>query len=101
MNNQMDICDIFYFKTGETIFAGKLSEEIPVITSKDKYTASLIVDGITYQQNINISGEMIGGGHPKGHRAISTMDKLDINSEFVKNHNCKLVLIESSLSNRK
>jgi hypothetical protein len=94
MNTQMKMFDIFHFQTGETIFAGKLSEEIPIITSKSKYLGNLIVDGSIYQQNIKIIGEMIGGRHPDGYRSFITMETVEINSDFVKNHDCQLVLIE-------
>jgi hypothetical protein len=94
MNNQMEICDIFHFQTGETIFVGNLPKEIPLIRSKSMYIANLIVDGKIHKQNIQITGEMTGGKHPDGYRAIATMENLEINSEFIKNHNCQLVLVE-------
>jgi hypothetical protein len=94
MNNQMKICDVFRFKSGEIIFVGSLSKEIPLIKNKDMYVANLIIDGEIYQQNIKINGEMTGGKHPDGHRALATIENLEISSEFIKNHNCQLVLIE-------
>jgi hypothetical protein len=94
MNTQMKILNIFHFQTGETIFAGKLSEEIPIIRIKTKYVADLIVDDQIYQQNIKINGEMVADRNPHGYRAMITMEKIEINSDFVKNHDCQLVLIE-------
>ena len=90
----MEIFDIFHFQNGWVVFAGKLSKEIPVITNKRKYVANLIVDGTIYQKNIQITGEMMSGRHPDGHRGITTTEEVKINSEFVKNHHCQLILTE-------
>ena len=90
----MEIFDIFHFQNGWVIFAGKLPEKIPRITGKIKYVVNLIVDGKTYQENIQITGEMLGGRHPDGYRGITTTEEVKINSEFVKNHHCQLILTE-------
>jgi hypothetical protein len=90
----MEIFDIFHLQNGWVVFAGKLPEEIDLTTSRRKYTANLIVDGTIYQQNIQITGEMMGGMHPDGHRGITTKEEVKINSEFVKNHHCQLILAE-------
>jgi hypothetical protein len=44
---------------------------------------------------------MTGGRNPDGYRAIATMEKISLNSDFIKNHNCQLILIEQeSISSR-
>jgi hypothetical protein len=50
---------------GGTTLAGKLSEKISIITTKNQYIADLIVDGSIYQQNIHIIGEWMGCRHPE------------------------------------
>jgi hypothetical protein len=94
----MEIFEIFHFQNGWVIFGGKLSKEIPLITNKRKYIANLIVDGTIYQQNIPITGEMMGGRHPDGHRAITTTEEVKISREFVKDHHCQLILTEITQS---
>ena len=92
--SKMQLDDIFHLQNGDTIFAGKFRTEIATISKKGQYIVKLIIDGITSQENIEITGEMTGGRHPYGHRGIVTMDKVDLNSEFVKSHNCKIILVE-------
>jgi hypothetical protein len=88
----MQIVDIFHFSVGGTTFAGKISQEIPLIGTS-QYMANLIVDGSIYQENIHIAGEWIGR-HPDGSRAISTIEVINLTSDFVKNHDCQLLLFE-------
>jgi hypothetical protein len=92
----MQVVNVFYLSLGGTTFVGKLPQEIPVIRSKTKYVADLIVDDRIYLQNIKINGEMIGGKNPDGYRAIVATEVLNLDSDFFKNHDCQLVLIESN-----
>ncbi len=92
MDVYMQIVDIFHLLIGGTTFAGKIPQEIPLI-GKSQYVANLIVDGSIYQENIHIAGEWIGR-HPDGFRAISTIEVIDLTSDFVKDHDCQLILIE-------
>jgi hypothetical protein len=92
----MQVINVFYLSLGGTTFVCKLSQEIPVIRSTTKYVADLIVDDRIYLKNIKINGEMIGGKNPDGHRAIVATEVLNLDSDFFKNHDCQLVLIESN-----
>jgi hypothetical protein len=92
MDIYMQIVDIFHLSISGTTFAGKISEEIPLIC-KNQYMANLIVDGSIYQENIHIAGEWISR-HPDGSRAISTIEVIDLTSDFIKDHDCQLILIE-------
>jgi hypothetical protein len=92
MDVYMQIVDIFYLLIGGTTFAGKIPQEIPLI-GKNHYMATLIVDSSIYQENIHIAGEWISR-HPDGSRAISTIEVIDLTSDFVKDHDCQLILTE-------
>lgn len=92
----MQLVDIFHLSTGDIVFAGRFSEEIPVIRNRNKYMANLVVNGSLYQENIQITGEMSGGRHPDGYRAIATIEEVDLSSEFIKTHDCQLILLERS-----
>ena len=93
MNIELQIFEIFHFSRGEVIFVGKLNQEIPVVTPNCKYTATLIVNNLIYLQNIDIAGERIGGRNPERYRSISTMTEIDLNSDFIHNNDCKLILV--------
>jgi hypothetical protein len=99
MSISMKIIAIFNLQIANTVFVGKLSEEIPVIRDKNKYVANFMVDNTIYQQNLQITGEMIGGRSPNEYRSIVTKEKLEINAEFINNHDCQLVLIERDCIN--
>ena len=88
----MQIVDIFHLSIGGTTFCGKIPQEIPLI-HKGQYMANLIVDGSIYQENIHITGEWVGGRHSDGFRAILTIEVIDLTSDFVKDHNCQLILL--------
>lgn len=92
MDVYMQIVDIFHLLIGGTTFAGKITQEIPPI-GKNQYMATLIVDGSIYQENIHISGEWLSR-HPDGFRAILTIEIINLTSDFVKDHDCQLILIE-------
>jgi hypothetical protein len=89
-NNEMEIVEIFHFQGGQTVFAGKLKDDLPT-TMSGKYIATLMVDSNIYRKDIKILGQMMGGRHPEGYKAIMT-DKVDLTSEFIKNHRCKLII---------
>ena len=89
----MQIVDIFHLSIGGTTFAGNISQEIPLI-GKNQYVANLIVDGSIYRESIHITGEWLRGIRPDGRRAILTTEVIDLTSNFVKNHDCQLVLLE-------
>lgn len=55
----------------------------------------LLVDNQKYQL-IKIEGEMlIDKNKFLDHRAVSTTDSIDLTSDFIKNHECKLVEADS------
>ena len=93
MDIHIKIADIFHLSIGGTTFAGNISQEIPLI-GKNQYMANLVIDGSIYQENIHIAGEWLGGSHPDRHRAILTTEVIDLTSDFIKSHDCQLVLIE-------
>ena len=93
MNIQMQIFEIFHLSRGEVVFVGKLNQETPVITRNWKYTATLIVNDLVYLENIDITGERIGGRNPERYRSISTMTKIDLNADFIHSNDCKLILV--------
>jgi hypothetical protein len=68
MSISMKVIGIFHLQIANTVFVGKLSKEIPVIRNKNKYVANLMVDDTIYQQNLQITGEMIGGRSPDEYR---------------------------------
>jgi hypothetical protein len=92
MDIHMQIVDIFHLSISGTTFAGKITQGTPLI-GKNQYMANLIVDGSIYQENIHIAGEWISR-HPDGYRAISTIEVIDLTSDFVKDHDCQLILTE-------
>ena len=99
MTYSMKIFDIFHLAMGGTTLAGKLSEQISIITTKNKYIADLIVDGSIYQQNIHIIGEWMGCRTPDGYRAISTPEIINLDYDFIKSHDCQLLLFKESTPN--
>jgi hypothetical protein len=91
MNTEMQLLDIFHLANGLTAFGGKLKDEVRIVTPNNPYIATLIVDGNIYQENIQITGEGMRG-HPDAGRTISTKDRVDLDREFVKHHDCRLIL---------
>ena len=90
MNFEMKIADVFHFKSGQTIFAGSITGREKLINNTK---VQLIIDN-QKQQIIEIQGEMlVDRKHPLNHRAISTTDIIELTSDLVKNHECKLVEI--------
>lgn len=90
MNFEMKIDDVFHLSSGQTIFAGSVTGRENLIKN---IKAQLIVDN-QEQQIIEIQGEMlVDRRHPLNHRAISTTDIIDITSDLVKKHECRLVEI--------
>ena len=89
----MQIVDIFHLSMGGTTLVGNISREIPLI-DKNQYMANLVIDGSIYQDNIHIAGEWLGRSYPDRHRAILTTEVIDLTSDFIKSHDCQLVLIE-------
>jgi hypothetical protein len=91
----MQLFDIYPLPSGGTVFVGKPKHELPgIIITRRYYMATLIVDGIIYQENIKILGSSIPETAPPGQRTIGTKDKVDLDAEFVKNHDCRLILID-------
>jgi hypothetical protein len=87
-NFEMKILDIFHFQSGQTVFAGSVTGKENVIKNSK---VELIIDGKVHQ-TIQLEGEfLMDVRHPSGHRAISTIDRVDLTSEFVKKHECRLV----------
>jgi hypothetical protein len=92
MSFEMKIFDIFHFQTGQTIFAGSIMGKKELLKNSK---VQLLIDNQKHQ-TIEIEGELlIDRKHPLNHRAISTKDFIDLTSEFVKKHECKLVEIEN------
>ncbi len=90
MNFEMKIADVFHFKSGQTVFSGSVTGKEKIIKNTK---AQLIVDNQEHQI-VEIQGEMlVDRRHPLSHRAISTTDSIDLTSDFVKKHECKLVEI--------
>jgi hypothetical protein len=84
----MKILDIFHFQSGQTVFAGSVTGTENLIKNSK---VGIIVDGRVHQI-IELEGEfLMDVRHPSGHRAISTIDKVDLTSEFVRKHECRLV----------
>jgi hypothetical protein len=95
MNTEMQLFDIYRIPTGGKAFIGTPKHELPVIISSSRpYKATLIVDGDVYQENIKIIGSTIPEMAPDGQRTIGTKDKVDLDAEFVKKHDCRLILID-------
>jgi hypothetical protein len=95
MNTEMQLFDIHPIRTGGTAFIGTPKHKLPgLITSNRPYMATLIVDGDIYQENIKIIGSTIPEMAPDGQRTIGTRDKVDLDAEFVKKHDCRLILID-------
>ncbi len=90
MSFEMKIFDIFHFQSGETIFAGSIKGKEGLLKNSK---AQLLIDNTEYQ-TIQIKGELLMDvKHPQNHRAISTTDLIDLTSDFVKKHDCKLIEI--------
>ena len=92
MSVEIKIFDIFHLQTGATILAG-------LITGNEKYLKDikiqLLIDNQTYQ-TIKIEGEMLTDTrHPLDFRGVTTFDPVDLTSDFIKNHECRLVEIKN------
>jgi hypothetical protein len=91
MNFEMRIADVFKLSSGYIVFVGQIVGSNDLIKSGQK--AKLLVDD-SFHQCIEIHGEWKGNSiHPQGYRSISTLEAVEITSEFVKNHNCVLVSV--------
>ena len=91
MGFEVKIFEIFHLKSNQTIFAGSVSG---YDSRLKKCKAQLFIDNKVHKI-IEIEGELImDRKHPQGHRAISTRDKVDLTSEFIRTHNCKLKQID-------
>ncbi|MGL5872927.1 MAG: hypothetical protein ACRC2R_11275 [Xenococcaceae cyanobacterium] len=87
MNFEMKIFDVFHLQSGQTVFAGYVTGTKNLIENSK---AKLSIDG-KISQIVEIEGEFIMNvRHPYGHRAISTIELVDLTSEFVKKHECIL-----------
>jgi hypothetical protein len=92
MGFQMQIDDVFHLSSGFTIFCGLVDGTEELIKFGQK--AELFIDGLFYRI-IETHGEWIGTPENlEGKRAISTLNTIDLTSEFVKQHNCVLISIE-------
>ncbi|MEM8723594.1 MAG: hypothetical protein AAGE84_30665 [Cyanobacteria bacterium P01_G01_bin.39] len=92
MSIEIKVCDIFHLQTGETIFAGLITGEEKLFKNRKM---QLLVDNQKYQL-IQIEGEMLMDKNKfLDHRAVSTTDSIDLTSDFIKNHECKLVEADS------
>lgn len=88
MTFEMKIFDIFHLQSGQTVFAGSIIGNQKLIKNKK---VQLLVDN-QKEQIVKIEGELLmDARHPLNHRAISTTDLIDLTSDFVKKHECKLV----------
>lgn len=83
----MKVYDIFHLESGYTVFAGSVdTTQSPV----KEIHAELIVDGHRIRR-FDIQGEfLMDRKHPKGYRAISTLESIDIDSDFVKTHDVSI-----------
>jgi len=87
----MKIVEIFHLQTGATVFTGSL------IGEKKMFKDSRMQLSIDNKEDriVNIAGEMLTNRpHPLGYRGISTYDSIELTSDFVKSHECKLIEIE-------
>lgn len=92
MSFEMKIFDIFHFQSGQTIFASSIAEKKELLKNSK---VQLLIDNKKHQ-TIKIEGELLMDvKHPLNHKAISTTDFIDLTSNFVKKHECKLVEIEN------
>jgi hypothetical protein len=95
MNTEMQLFNIYPLTTGGTVFVGKPKHELPgIIITRHYYMATLIVDGSIYQEDIKIMGSSVPETAPQGQRTLGTRDKVDLDIEFVKSHDCRLILID-------
>jgi hypothetical protein len=87
-NFEMKILDIFHFQSGQTVFAGSVTGTKNLIKNSK---VELRIDGQVHQ-TIELEGEfLMDVRHPSGHRAISTIDRVDLTSECIKKHECRLI----------
>ena len=92
MSVEMKIADIFHFQTGETVFVGS------IVGEKKSFKDSEMRLSIDNKEDciVKIAGQMLTDRpHPLGYRGISTYDSIELTSDFVKNHECKLIEIEA------
>ncbi len=95
MNTEMQLFDIHPLPSGGTVFVGTPKHELPgIIIPSRYYMATLVVDGSIYQEDIKIMGSSIPETAPHGQRTLGTKDKVNLDIEFVKRHDCRLILID-------
>ncbi|MBZ8181891.1 hypothetical protein [Oscillatoria salina] len=83
----MAIVETFHLQLGYTVFVGSIQSSNRIVKNTK---AKIFIDG-NFFQTIEISGEFLTNiKHPQGYRAISTTDKVDIDSVFVKQYFCEL-----------
>ena len=69
-----------------TIFSEKYLKDIKM---------QLLIDNQKYQ-TIKIEGDMLTDKrHPLDFRGVTTFDSVDLTSDFIKNHECRLVEIKN------
>jgi hypothetical protein len=91
MSFEMKIFDIFHLQSGRTVLAGSIIGKKELIKNNK---VQLVIDN-REERIIEIEGEfLMDVKHPLNHRAISTTDLIDLTSDFVKKHECKLVKIQ-------
>ena len=92
MSVEIKIFDIFHLQTGATVFAGSMIGQKKTFKNNKM---QLLIDNKEHQ-TVNITGEMLmDERHSADLRAVSTYDSIELSSDFVKNHECKLVEIEN------
>lgn len=92
MTIEIKVYDIFHLQTGETIFAGLVTGTEKLFKNRKM---QLLIDNQKYQ-TVKIEGEMLMDRKKSlNHRAVSTTDSIDLTSDFIKNHECRLVEVDS------
>ena len=88
MQFEMKVVGIFNLSSGYTIFVGPVSGEKSRIKCGTK--AQVLVDN-TLLKVVELHGEWIADKkYPLDYRSLSTLSKVDISSDFIKEHNCIL-----------
>ncbi|NJL52736.1 MAG: hypothetical protein HC930_11955 [Hydrococcus sp. SU_1_0] len=91
MNFEMKIADVFILSSGYTIFVGEVIGTHDLIKSGQK--VNLFIDGLS-RQCFETHGEWKANTNsPQGYRSLSTLESVDLTSEFVKNHRCTLISV--------
>jgi hypothetical protein len=87
---EIRLLDLFAFGDGRTVLAGE------VIAGPDyigPMTCELWVAD-TKCGILKIEGEMLGGKHPKGYRAVSTWDAVAVDRDQILEHPCMLRAVD-------